>query len=98
MATTPIPTPTSMKMEPKEEVEEMEEGVASTPGTSGEFIEKPIHISVGGKTKMCKCGNCYITPKCSRMGMDSHIHTVHTKKALMCSFCPFSMYNMDSLQ
>ena len=76
-----------MKMEAKEEAEEMEAGVGaeSTPGTSVEFIEKPIHISVGGKTKMYKCGNCDITPKRSRMGMDSHI-------------CPFSTYNMDSLQ
>ena len=95
-ATTPTPTPT--KMEPKEEAEQMEEEEASTPGTSGEFIKKPIHISVGGKTKMYKCGNCDITPKHSRMGMDSHIHAVHTKKALVCSFCPFSTYNMDSLQ
>ena len=100
MATTPTPTPTPTKMEAKEEVEEMEAGaaVASTPGTSGEFIEKPIHISVGGRTKMYKCGNCDITPKCSRMGMDSHIRAVHTKKALVCSFCSFSTYNMDSLQ
>ena len=98
MATTPTPTPTPMKMEAKEEVEEKEEAAASTPGTSGEFIEKPIHISVGGKTKMYKCGNCDITPKRSRMGMDSHICAVHTKKALVCSFCPFSTYNMDSLQ
>ena len=61
MATTPTPT----KMEAEEEVEEMEAGAGaeSTPGTSGEFIEKPIHISVGGKTKMYKCGNCDITPK-----------------------------------
>ena len=98
MATTPTPTTTPTKMEPKEEAEEMEVGAESTPGTSGQFIEKPIHISVGGKTKMYKCGNCDITPKQSRMGMDSHIHAVHTKKALVCSFCPFSMYNMDSLQ
>ena len=64
MATTPTPTPTPMKMEAKE-AEEMEAGagVKSTPGTSGEFIEKPIHISVGGKTNMYKCGNCDITPK-----------------------------------
>ena len=96
--TTPTPTPTPMKMEAKEEVEEMEEGAASTPGTSGEFIEKPIHISVEGRTKMYKCGNCNITPKRSRMGMDSHIRAFHTKKALVCSFCPFSTYNMDSLQ
>ena len=52
MATTPILTPA--KMEPKEEAEQMEKEEASTPGTSGEFIEKPIHISVGGKTKMLK--------------------------------------------
>ena len=89
-----------MKMEAKEEAEEMEAGagVESTPGTSGEFIEKPIHISVWGKMKMYKCGNCDITPKRSRMGMDSHICAVHTKKALVCSFCPFSTYNMVSLQ
>ena len=99
-ATSPTPTPTPMKMEAKEEAEVMEAGVGaeSTPGTSGEFIEKSIHIKVGGKMKMYKCGNCYIIPKRSRMGMDSHIHAVHTKKALVCSFCPFSMYNMDSLQ
>ena len=62
MATTPTPTPTPTKMEAKEEAEEKEEAAASTPGTSGEFIEKPIHISVGGRTKMYKCGNCDITP------------------------------------
>ena len=98
MATTPTPTPTPTIMEAKEEVEEKEEAVASTPGSSEEFIEKSIHISVGGRTKMYKCGNCDITPKCSKMGMDSHIRAVHTKKALVCSFCPFSTYNMDSLQ
>ena len=98
MATTNIPTHTPTKVEAKEEAEEKEEAVASTPGISGELIEKSIHISVGDRTKMYKCGNCDITPKRSRMGMDSHIRAVHTKKALVCSFCPFSMYNMDSLQ
>ena len=100
MATTPTPTPTPTKFETKEE-EMDEEATAMTSADllniSG-FIEKPIHISVGGCTKMYKCGNCDITPTRSRMGMDSHIHAVHTKKALVCSFCAFSMYNMDSLQ
>ena len=50
-ATTPSPTATPMKMEPKEEAEEMEAGGESTPGTSGQFIEKPIHIIVGGQNK-----------------------------------------------
>ena len=99
-ATTPTPTPTPTKFETKEE--EMDEEATATTSAdllniSG-FIEKPIHISVGGRTKMYKCGNCDITPTRSRMGMDSHIRAVHTKKALVCSFCAFSTYNMDSLQ
>ena len=93
-ATTPTPTSTPTKFETKEEETDEE----ATAMTSAGFIEKPIHISVGGCTKMYKCGNCDITPTCSRMGMDSHIHAVHTKKALVCSFCAFSTYNMDSLQ
>ena len=63
MATTP--TPTSMKMEPKEEAQEMEnEAAASTSGTStsGEIIEKPIHISVGSRTKFYKCGIVTLPP------------------------------------
>ena len=68
MATTPTPTTIPTKMEPKEEAGEMEVGAESTPGTSGQFIEKPIHISVGGKTKMYKCGNCDITPKTLQNG------------------------------
>ena len=38
-----------------------------------------------------------IAPKKSKSGMDAHIRSVHTKKALLCSFCAFSMYNFDSL-
>ena len=90
-ATTPTPTPTPTKFETISDEE-------PTATASSGIIEKPIHISVGGKTKMYKCGNCDITPTRSRMGMDSHIRAVHTKKALVCSFCPFSTYNMDSLQ
>ena len=95
------PHPYPNKFETKQEEMDEEEATAMTsaePAKIGKFIEKPIHISVGGKTKMYKCGNCDITPTRSRMGMDSHICAVHTKKALVCSFYPFSMYNMDSLQ
>ena len=102
MATTPTstttPTPTPTKFETKEEEMDVEATTSADPPKISEFIEKPIHISVGGKTKMYKCGNYDITPTRSRMGMDSHIHAVHTKKALVCSFCAFSTYNMDSLQ
>ena len=88
MATTPSPTPTSTKFKTKQEEMDVEVTAMTSadPPKISEFIEKPIHISVGGKTKMYKCGNCHITPTHSRMGMDSHIHAVHTKKALVCSF------------
>ena len=96
--TTPTPTPTQFKTKEEEMDVEATATMSADPPKTGEFIEKPIHISVGGKTKMYKCGNCDITPTRSRMGMDSHIRAVHTKKPLVCSFCAFSTYNMDSLQ
>ena len=100
MATTPTPTPTPTKFKTKQEEMDVEatEMTSADPPKISQFMEKPIHINVRGRTKMYKCGNCDITPTCSRMGMDSHIHAVHTKKALVCSFCAFSTYNMDSLQ
>ena len=58
-ATTPTPTATPMKMEAKEEIEE---AAASTPGTSGEFIEKPIHISVGAEQKCTSVGTATLPP------------------------------------
>ena len=54
------------------------------------IIEKPIHISLGGKTVEYRCGNCDITPTRLKAGMDAHIRSVHTKKALLCFFCVFS--------
>ena len=61
------------------------------------IVEKPIHVSFGGQTVEYRCGNCDIAPKKSKSGMDAHIRSVHTKKALLCSFCAFSTYNFDSL-
>ena len=61
------------------------------------IVDKPIHVSFGGQTVEYRCGNCDIAPKKSKAGMDTHIRSVHTKKALLCSFCAFSTYNFDSL-
>ena len=58
--TTPTPTPTpptSVKQEIKEEEEVEPMNVKSEI-----IIEKPIHISLGGKTVEYRCGNCNITP------------------------------------
>ena len=60
-------------------------------------MEKPIHVSFRGQTVEYRCGNCDIAPNKSKSGMDAHIRSVHTKKALLCSFCAFSTYNFDSL-
>ena len=61
------------------------------------IVEKPINVSFGGQTVEYRCGNCDIAPKRSKAGMDAHIRSVHTKKALLCSFCAFSTYNFDLL-
>ena len=87
-----IPTPTATPV--KEEEEPMDEGGVKKEEA---IVEKPIHISFGGQTVEYRCGNCDIAPKKSKSGMDAHIRSVHTKKALLCSFCAFSMYNFDSL-
>ena len=104
MTPTPTPTPASpgplsgpltpVKTEPMEEEGEVQQ--LADPGASG-FIEMPILIKLGSHQYMYKCGNCDIAPK-TKHAIDAHIHSVHTKKALLCSFCHFSMYNMDSLQ
>ena len=59
--------------------------------------ETPIMIKLGPHMYIYKCGNCDIPPKTKR-AMDAHIRSAHTKKALLCSFCHFTTYNMDSLQ
>ena len=89
-------TSTPVKTEPMEEEEEIEQ--LADVGVSGSgFIETPIMIKLGPHQCMYKCGNCDIPPKTKR-AMDAHIRSLHTKKALLCSFCHFSTYNMDSLQ
>ena len=92
--TTPTPTATPVKEEQEQEQELMDVGGVKTGKT---IVEKPIHVSFGGQTVEYRCGNCDIAPKKSKAGMDAHIRSVHTKKALLCSFCVFSMYNFDSL-
>ena len=92
---TPTPTPTPVKQEMKEEQEQEPMDVGAVK--SDVIIEKPIHISLEGKTVEYRCGNCDITPTRSKAGMDAHIRSVHTKKALLCSFCAFLTYNFDSL-
>ena len=66
------------------------------PGTS-KIVETPIYVKLGDNKYEYRCGNCDVTPMRSKYGMDAHIHSVHTKKALLCTCCPFSMYNLDSL-
>ena len=98
-ATTPTPASpgpsTPVKTEPMEE-DEMEQ--LADLGVSGSgFIETPIMIKLGPCEYIYKCGNCDIAPR-TKHAIDAHIHSVHTKKALLCPFCHFSTYNMDSLQ
>ena len=99
-AMTPSPGPstatTPIKTEPMEEEEEVQQPADLEASASG-FIETPIMIRLGQHTYTYKCGNCDILPKTKR-AMDAHICSAHTKKTLLCSFCHFTTYNMDSLQ
>ena len=88
-------TPTQTAPPVKEEEEELMDVGAVKKEEA--IVEKPIHVSFGGQTVEYRCGNCDIAPKKSKSGMDAHIRSVHTKKALLCSFCAFSTYNLDSL-
>ena len=91
---TPAPSPSPVKTEPMEEEGEVKP--LTDPGVSG-FIEMPIMIKLGPCKYTYKCGNCDIAPR-TKHAIDAHIHSVHTKKALLCSFCHFSTHNMDLLQ
>ena len=93
MTPTPAAESSPMKTEP---MEEGEVKTAADPGVSA-FIKMPIMIKLGPCEYIYKCGNCNIAPRTKR-AIDAHIHSVLTKKALLCSFCHFSTYNMDSLQ
>ena len=87
--TTPTPAPglSPMKTEPMEEEGEVK--LLADPGMSG-FIEMPIMIKLGPREYTYKCGNCDTAPR-TKHAIDAHILSVHTKKALLCSFCHFSM-------
>ena len=92
MSTSPLPTLTT-PMKVKKEEEEMEQ---EEPGTS-KIVETPIYVKLEDNKYEYRCGNYNVTPMRSKYGMDAHIHSVHTKKALLCTFCTFSTYNLDSL-
>ena len=90
---TPVKT-TPVKTEPMEEEGEVHQLADS--GVS-RFIEMPKMIKLGPQHHQYRCGNCNISWR-SKYAKDAHIHIAHTKKALLCSFCHFSTYNIDSLQ
>ena len=96
MSTTPPATPTTPTKVKKEEEEEEEEEMEQEPGMS-KIVETPIYVKLEDNKYEYRCGNCDVTPMRSKYGMDAHIRSVHTKKALLCMFCAFSTYNLDSL-
>ena len=58
--------------------------------------EDPVMVMIGS-TRSWACPQCS-TVRGSKNGCDAHIRQTHTGKALVCAFCSFSTYNMDSLQ
>ena len=58
--------------------------------------DQPIMVIIGGNRSWA-CPQCN-TVRGSKNGCDAHIKQAHTGKALVCAFCSFSTYNLDSLQ
>ena len=102
-STTPSPVPTPQVIPKAEPMEEQPSPVPEASpvvpvvGPSG-FIKTPIMTKLGPHSYEFRCGNCDIPPRTTKRAMDAHICSTHTKKALLCSFCHFSTYNLDSLQ
>ena len=92
MSTTPPATPTTRTKVKQEEEEAMEQET----GTS-KIVETPIFVKLEDNKYEYRFRNCDVTPMKSKYGKDAHIRSLHTKKALLCTFCPFSTYNLDSL-
>ena len=59
-------------------------------------MDQPVVVLIGG-SRSWACPQCN-TVRGSKNGCDAHIRMAHTGKALVCAFCSFSTYNMDSLQ
>ena len=81
---------TPVKQEIKEEEEEMDVEVKAEM-VEKPLVEKPIHISLGGKTVEYRCGNCDITPTRSKSGMDAHIRSVHKEGSVVLLLCIFDI-------
>ena len=61
----------------------------------GSKSEEPVIVMISGHRNWA-CPQCNtVWGSCN--GCDAHIRQAHTGKALVCLFCSFSTYNMDSL-
>ena len=62
----------------------------------GKAQDEPVMIIISGN-RTWACPQCN-TVRSLKNGCDAHIRMAHTGKALVCAFCSFSTYNLDSLQ
>ena len=94
--TTPTPPPSPMDngqaTQPSQPVPATPSAVKWEGGNKNE--ELVIVMILGHRNWVCSQCN---TVRSSCNGCDAHIRQAHTGKALVCSFCSFSTYNMDLL-
>ena len=97
-------TPMGPPATPTTPVKEEPGTPSPTPGpstSSSELSSEPVLVKVvgeGGKVRYkYGCPNCSTPIMGSKRGMDAHIRSVHTKIPLLCSYCDFTTWNMDSL-
>ena len=94
--TTPTETTPSPQALPMEVGEKTPMLPPPSPVKKEQGSEDPVIVMMGGIRKST-CPQCN-TKRGSQNGCDAHIRQAHTGKVLVCAFCSFLSYNLDSMQ
>ena len=94
--TTPTPSPSPMDIGQASGQTQPVPAMLSPVKTEGRSKSEELVLVMILGHRNWACPQCN-TEWGSRNGCDAHIQQAHTGKALVCLFCSFSTYNMDSL-
>ena len=94
--TSPPPQPLPTKPVKAEQMEV--DPVTPDKLTPPPICKSPVVIKLEGHKYQFKCGNCDVPPTATSRAMDAHTRALHTKKAFLCSYCDFTIYNLDLMQ
>ena len=92
--TTPTPPPSPMDIgQASAQTQPVPAMLSPVKMEGGSKSKEPVIVMISGHRNWA-CPQCN-TVQGSHNGCDAYIRQTHTGKALVCSFCSFSTYNMD---